>query len=62
MEKGNRISVTTAAMEVSMFKYEGISCPHCGEKFKPTDEILICPDCGAPYHRRCIEELSLIHI
>lgn len=58
MEKGNRISVTTAAMEVSMFKYEGISCPHCGEKFKPTDEILICPDCGAPYHRRCIEELG----
>lgn len=41
-----------------MFKYEGISCPHCGEKFKPTDEILICPDCGAPYHRRCIEELG----
>lgn len=41
-----------------MFKYEGVSCPHCGKKFKPTDEILICPDCGAPYHRHCIEELG----
>ena len=41
-----------------MFKYKGISCPHCGEEFKEDDQILICPDCGAPYHRHCVEELG----
>ncbi|MGI5894403.1 MAG: RING finger protein [Candidatus Merdivicinus sp.] len=41
-----------------MFKYKGIACPHCGKEFKETDEILICPDCGAPYHRACIQELG----
>lgn len=39
-----------------MFKYQGISCPLCGKEFQETDEILICPDCGAPYHRHCIQE------
>ncbi len=41
-----------------MFKYKGVHCPHCGKEFKENDQILICPDCGAPYHRGCIEELG----
>lgn len=41
-----------------MFKYQGVHCPHCGKEFKETDQILICPDCGAPYHKACIQELG----
>ncbi len=41
-----------------MFKYQGVSCPYCGKEFKETDQILICPDCGAPYHKQCIEKLG----
>lgn len=41
-----------------MFQYQGIACPYCGKEFKETDEILICPECGAPYHRYCIQELG----
>ena len=41
-----------------MFKYKGVHCPHCGKEFKETDQILICPDCGAPYHKACIQELG----
>ena len=39
-----------------MFKYKGIQCPYCHKEFEPTDEILICPDCGAPYHRDCVRQ------
>ncbi len=36
-----------------MFFYEGYTCPVCGEKFKETDDIVACPECGAPHHRDC---------
>lgn len=36
-----------------MFFYEGYSCPVCGESFKQSDDIVSCPDCGAPHHREC---------
>lgn len=39
-----------------MFKYKGVACPYCHKEFQPTDEILICPDCGAPYHRACVQQ------
>lgn len=39
-----------------MFKYKGVSCPYCHKEFQPTDEIVICPDCGAPYHKACVRE------
>ncbi len=41
-----------------MFKYKGVHCPHCGKEFKEDDSILICPECGAPYHQHCIQELG----
>ena len=28
----------------------------CGEKFAEGDDIVVCPDCGTPYHRKCYEE------
>lgn len=30
-------------------------CPICSEKFKADDDIVVCPKCGAPYHRECYE-------
>lgn len=31
----------------------GEKCPVCGSRFFETDEIVFCPECGAPYHREC---------
>lgn len=37
-------------------KYTGIKCPVCGIPFREDDDIVVCPDCGAPYHRHCYEK------
>ena len=34
------------------------SCPVCGERFKNGDDVVVCPDCGAPHHRQCYEKLD----
>ncbi len=31
-------------------------CQVCKEPFKPGDDIVICPHCGAPYHRECYQK------
>ena len=36
-----------------MGKYEGIHCPVCDKEFTETDDIVVCPECGAPHHREC---------
>ena len=36
-------------------KYIGIKCPVCQTEFKEGDEIVVCPECGTPYHRGCIK-------
>ncbi len=36
-----------------MFFYEGQRCPVCGQYFGEQDDIITCPDCGAPHHRDC---------
>lgn len=36
--------------------YENDKCQYCGEQFAKNDDIVVCPDCGAPYHRHCWEE------
>ena len=36
-----------------MSKYIGQSCVSCGCVFKEGDEIVVCPECGSPYHREC---------
>lgn len=34
--------------------YTGIECPVCGKPFTDQDEdIVVCPECGAPHHREC---------
>jgi hypothetical protein len=34
-------------------KYTGIECPVCNKPFAEGDDIVVCPECGAPYHREC---------
>lgn len=34
----------------------GKTCASCGKLLTPEDNIVVCPDCGAPYHRACYEE------
>lgn len=39
-----------------MIEYTGIKCPVCEIPFKKDDDIVVCPECGAPYHRNCYHE------
>lgn len=41
-----------------MNRYTGNKCPHCGKEFTENDTVVVCPECGAPYHRSCFEELN----
>lgn len=36
--------------------YENEKCQYCGEQFAKNDDVVVCPDCGAPFHRKCWEE------
>lgn len=36
-----------------MFLYEGFSCSSCDKPFEKSDDIVVCPTCGAPHHRDC---------
>ena len=33
-----------------------VQCPYCLQPFKETDDVVVCPDCGAPAHRACWKE------
>ena len=41
-----------------MPKYYGCPCEGCGKPLTLQDDIVVCPDCGAPYHRNCYEKLG----
>lgn len=41
-----------------MFFYEGYVCPVCKSKFKESEDIVACPDCGAPHHRDCWNQVG----
>ena len=34
----------------------GKSCPLCSKEFTEEDDVVVCPKCGAPYHRSCYSE------
>ncbi len=38
-----------------MGKYTGCQCIICQNLFQDSDDIVVCPDCGTPYHRSCWE-------
>lgn len=33
-------------------------CPICKAKCKFDEDIVVCPDCGAPYHRKCYNSVN----
>lgn len=39
-----------------MSDYIGKKCLICGEAFKAGDDIVVCPECGTPYHRSCYQK------
>ena len=39
-----------------MIDYKHSSCQYCKKKFEPSDNIVVCPECGAPYHKECVEK------
>jgi len=41
-----------------MTDYTGLKCPVCGEAFTVNDDIVVCPECGAPYHRECYAKVG----
>ncbi len=38
-----------------MSRYTGVKCPVCETKFTDNDNVVVCPECGAPYHRDCYD-------
>ena len=36
-----------------MAEYIGTRCIVCSEKFSSEDDVVVCPECGTPYHRDC---------
>ena len=39
-----------------MYQFTGCPCSVCGKALTDADDIVVCPDCGAPYHRACYEK------
>lgn len=39
-----------------MANYTGSKCEYCKKIFTDSDDIVVCPECGTPYHRECYLE------
>ena len=39
-----------------MSLYKGYKCAACGNVFDENDDVVVCPECGAPHHRSCYLE------
>ncbi len=39
-----------------MYNFTGCPCSVCGKTLTDQDDIVVCPDCGAPYHRACYQQ------
>lgn len=35
--------------------FENMKCDGCGRVFEKDDDVVVCPECGTPQHRRCYE-------
>lgn len=44
-----------------MSNYTGNKCPVCHQPFTDQDDIVVCPDCGTPYHRACWPKAGCVH-
>lgn len=43
-------------MERNKMRYENSICDGCKNEFKQGEDIVVCPECGTPQHRKCYEE------
>ncbi len=41
-----------------MANYIGVHCPVCDKRFADGDDIVVCPNCGAPHHRECYQKIG----
>lgn len=39
-------------------KYEGVVCPICNSAFDENSDVVVCPECGTPFHRDCYNEIG----
>ena len=39
-----------------MADFTGCKCPVCQQPFTEEDDLVVCPECGAPYHRACYQK------
>lgn len=39
-------------------EFTNYRCPVCNEQFNKDDDIVVCPNCGAPHHRDCYDKLN----
>ena len=39
-------------------EFTNYKCPVCNEQFNKDDDIVVCPECGAPHHRDCYDNLK----
>lgn len=39
-----------------MLDHTGHKCAFCNNPFESNDDVVVCPECGAPYHRTCYQE------
>ena len=37
-----------------MADYINEKCISCGKEFTKDDDVVVCPECGTPYHRGCL--------
>ncbi len=38
--------------------YKDEKCPVCSKEFKEGDNIVVCPECGTPYHKECYKKVN----
>lgn len=38
--------------------FNKLKCPACNTALEDDDDIVVCPECGAPHHRECYDELG----
>ena len=39
-----------------MSNFTGSKCIICENEFNDNDDIVVCPECGTPYHRECYQK------
>ena len=44
--------------KVRSMDYTGLKCGICEKNFNQEDDVVVCPDCGTPMHRKCCRDLS----